>query len=53
MNDGQLVTVKAKYSTLCVDEATYERAVGPHKKRNSNGDAPLTLVEAVNEVLGH
>jgi hypothetical protein len=53
MKNNQLVTVKAKYSTMCVDKATYEKAVALHRKRDRNGDAPMTLAEAVNEVLRH
>jgi hypothetical protein len=50
-DDNRLVKVKAKYSTMCVDKATHKKAVALQKKHNRNGDAPMTLAEAVNEVL--
>lgn len=49
----ELVTVKAHYSTMRVDKATYDKAEELRKKSGLNGDAPLTLAEAVNEVLRH
>ncbi len=52
MNDN-MVKVKAKYATMCVDESTHKKAVALQKKHNRNGDAPMTLAEAVNGVLGH